>query len=98
MRNYFTSEALQEPSFRNFIFAPLMGLAFLMFLPFIGFYLTAQALLLKMESVAQGFMSDEVAVGNAYLTGSRDGTKLPESDTDLDAIEKEVLDRRKQKK
>jgi len=91
MRNYFTTEALNEPCARNFIIAPFMGLLFLMFLPFIGFYLTAKALVAKMIDVAS-FSPPQV--GNAYLTGSPNFGTLPESDS-LSDIEKEVANRRK---
>jgi len=94
MRNYFSSEALQEPAARNFFFAPLMGLMFLMFLPFIGFYLTVQALGIKLVDVTKSF-SGSPAVGNAYLTGAAPDASMSEVAEPLLDIENEVIARRK---
>jgi hypothetical protein len=99
MRNYFSHEALTEPSLRNFIFAPIIGLAFLMFLPFIGFFLTIKALLMKAGQIWSNIhvVGSQPAIGTAYLTGTETSTKLPESNDCLADLEKEVLDRRNKK-
>lgn len=90
MRNYFTTEALQEPAARNFIFVPLMGLAFLMFLPFIGFYLVAQALALKIYSLRDALPGAMLATGTAHLTGHEPSSKLVDVSKALIDIENEV--------
>lgn len=44
MTNYFTTESLQQPCLRNLLLAPFLGLALLLFLPALGFYLTFKAI------------------------------------------------------
>lgn len=95
MRNYFTTEALQEPSFRNFLFVPLMGLAFLMFLPFIGFYLVFQALAAKLFSFRDALPGMMVAPGTAHLTGHEPSGKLIDVGEALSDIENEIRQLRK---
>ena len=102
MRNYFTHEALTEPHFRNFIFAPIIGLAFLMFLPFIGFYLVASALVIKANGLLKSLVHSQVAAPvtmDAYLTGKEPGVKLDEaSDSYLADLQKEIERLRKLEK
>ena len=42
MRNYFSSEALSEPCWRNLFLGPAMGLAFIIYMPAVGFYLVGE--------------------------------------------------------
>jgi hypothetical protein len=68
-----------------------------MFLPFIGFFLTAQALAAKVAITWTGIWGMEPAMGEAYLTGSPNKSKVPESNNELEELETEVLDRRNKK-
>jgi len=72
---------------------PIIGLAFLMFLPFIGFYLVASALTQKVISVIKPAVNDAMisppVPGAAYLTGN-EPSGTPESDKVLDELHKEV--------
>ena len=84
------------------MFAPVIGAAFLMFMPFIGFYLTAQTAL---QPVARMFRKStaEIAAsvspglqpGMAHLTG-RAGEKKAEDGVTwrLAALEREIAARR----
>ena len=72
---------------------PIIGLAFLLFLPFIGFYLVIEALAqLSTKLIRRGvesYVSQTPAVGQAHLTGNQpSGT--PESNEVLDELHKEV--------
>lgn len=73
---------------------PIIGLAFLMFLPFIGFYLSAQAIVLKLSHVfkhATVSVSAPPAVGAAYLTGHE---ATGQKDESLAELHKEIQSRR----
>lgn len=72
------------------LLTPIMGLAFLMFLPFIGFYLSVSALVQKVTPLFT--LPAAPAVGTAYLTGHEVGT--PESKTDLEQLDEEIQSRR----
>ncbi|HEX8910684.1 MAG TPA: hypothetical protein VF805_15875 [Anaeromyxobacteraceae bacterium] len=89
-----------------FVLAPIMGAAFLMFLPFVGFYLAISAVL---RPVTRGFRrsAEEVAAtltpgwapGEAHLTGKRaEGEaveeKGPPAEDALSEVEREVAKRR----
>jgi hypothetical protein len=70
------------PTAAALLATPLLGLAFLMFLPFIGFLLTAQAALTPVgrfaREVAVGFgatLSPIPVVGASHLTGQADGSE-----------------------
>jgi hypothetical protein len=70
---------------------PIMGLAFLMFLPLIGFYLCVHALVTKAMHVFN-VNTLPVATGAAYLTGNEpQGSTTSE---DLDELHKEIQSRR----
>ena len=99
---------LRIPLVVAFVVAPLMGAAFLMFLPFIGFYLAFQAALRPVAKLfhhsATEFaatMSPGWAPGEAHLTGKRaagegveeKGPTTPASE-ELAKIEREVEARR----
>ena len=86
--------------------APALGAIFLMFMPFIGFYLTAQTLL---RPVTRGFkkstteiaasMSPGLAAGTAHLTGKAGDEKKADGAAGehpaLTEIEKEIAAKRK---
>jgi hypothetical protein len=102
---------LRIPLLLAFVVAPLMGAAFLMFLPFIGFYLAFHA---AFRSVAKLFrhsateiaatMSPGWAPGEAHLTGKRpegEGVEEkgpPATSDELAKIECEVESRRNERK
>lgn len=75
------------------LLTPIMGLMFLMFLPFIGFYLSAAALFQKGVSLFEKASTPEVSIGVAYLTGNETSEKT-EQNTDLDELDKEIQARR----
>jgi hypothetical protein len=89
------------------VVAPLLGAAFLMFMPAIGFYLTAKAL---SRPVVQLFhrsteelaatMSPGLVPGQAHLTGKRGDAAVEEAarvaaeDRELDVLQAEIDARR----
>jgi hypothetical protein len=92
-----------------FVLAPIMGAAFLMFLPFVGFYLAISAAL---RPVTRGFrrsaaevaatMTPGWAPGEAHLTGKRaEGAaveeKGPPAEDALSEVEREVAKRREER-
>ena len=100
------------PLLLAFVVAPLMGAAFLMFLPFIGFYLAFQAALRPVAKLFRhsateiaATMSPGWAPGEAHLTGKRaegegveeKGPATPASE-ELAKIEREVEARRNERK
>jgi hypothetical protein len=86
---------------------PVIGLMFCMFLPFIGFALTAQAAALPVvrmfRSHAEGLaatVSPGLVHGEAHLTGKREEPAAEEKAPGaaagrLDALEKEIEEKRK---
>jgi hypothetical protein len=70
--------------------SPIMGLLFLMFLPFIGFYLSVIALGKKVASFVT--IPAPAVVGVAYLAG-HDGDK-PTEKTELEQLDEEIQQRR----
>ncbi len=96
---------LHVPLLLAFVLTPLMGAAFLMFLPLIGFYLAASA---AVRPVARLFTrsATEIAAtmqpgwqpGEAHLTGKRgeEGAeeKAPPAEGELASLEKEIEARR----
>jgi hypothetical protein len=99
------------PLLLAFVVAPLMGAAFLMFLPFIGFYLALHAAvrpLLKLFHSSATEIAATVhpgwAPGEAHLTGKRaegEGVEEkgpPPAEGELASIEKEVEARRNEHK
>ena len=73
------------------LLTPIMGLAFLMFLPMIGFYLCAQAIVVKTSHVFN-VNTVPVATGAAYLTGHESHGST--SSEDLEELNKEIQSRR----
>jgi hypothetical protein len=73
---------------------PIMGLAFLMFLPFVGFYLALSALFQKVGHLVTGLFETLVkpspVTGTAHLTG-QEGTT---GSDDLKELDKEIQARR----
>jgi hypothetical protein len=85
--------------------APLLGAGFLMFMPAIGFYLVARAAVMPLVGAFRR-SSTEIAAsmrpglvpGEAHLTGKPGEAAEPAAkgeDAALDALEKEVRERRK---
>jgi hypothetical protein len=99
------------PLLLAFAVAPIMGAAFLMFLPFLGFYLAFSAALRPVVNVFRR-SAEEVAAtvqpgwapGEAHLTGRRAegegaGEKGPPSaDERLETLSKEIGERREEQK
>jgi hypothetical protein len=88
-----------------FVVTPIIGLAFLMFLPMIGFVLLAQAIALKISGrVFQeaGALAASVAPaqahGAAYLAGKEGEKPAEKVSPELEQLEKEVAARRDEKK
>jgi hypothetical protein len=85
--------------------APMLGAGFLMFMPFIGFYLTAKALTRpvvrlfnKSTTELAATMSPGMVPGEAYLTGKAGEKKAEAKGTaeekQLDALQAEIDARR----
>lgn len=85
--------------------APMLGAGFLMFMPFIGFYLTAKALtrpvvrlFSKSTTELAATMSPGMVPGEAYLTGKAGEKKAEAKGTaeekQLDALQAEIDARR----
>jgi hypothetical protein len=86
-----------------FVVVPVIGLAFLMFLPAIGFALFAKAIALRLTGhVAEGASSlaatvaPGVATGAAYMAGHKEADKPAGKVTpELEKLEKEIEEQRK---
>ena len=85
--------------------APVLGAAFLMFMPFIGFYLTAQTALRpvarmfkKSTTEIAASMSPGLQPGTAHLTGRPGEEKTEGAEAkELTALEKEIAAKRAEK-
>jgi hypothetical protein len=85
-----------------FAVVPVIGLAFLMFLPAIGFALFGKAIVLRLTGhVAEGASSlaaniaPDMATGAAYMTGHKDEEKPAEKVApELEKLEKEIEKKR----
>lgn len=85
-----------------FAVVPLAGVAFLMFLPAIGFYLFGKAVVMRLTGhVAEGASSlaatvaPDMATGAAYMTGHKEGEKPAEKvNPELEKLEKEIKEKR----
>lgn len=79
------------------LITPVLGLTFLMFLPFIGFYLCLEALIKKVVRMATPVLHPTMMVGEAHLTGhGPSGDVGPRSDSPaLEELAKEIDRRRK---
>ena len=90
-----------------FAIAPLMGAAFLVFLPFIGFYLALQAALRPVARLFRRSATEMAATvspgwrpGEAHLTGRRAEAERPEeghaeSEGELAELEREIAEKRR---
>ncbi len=93
---------LHIPLLLAFVVTPLMGAAFLMFLPLIGFYLAASAVVRPVVRMFSRSATEIAATmepgwqpGEAHLTGKRseaEGTeeKAPPAEGELASLEKEI--------
>ena len=93
-----------------FVIVPLLGALFLMFLPFVGFALFAYAIAKKLASLVTRSATDLAATvqpggfapGSAYFTGKpdekKDGAPEAPKSTELEQLEREVAERRGEKK
>jgi hypothetical protein len=85
-----------------FAVIPVIGLAFLMFLPMIGFALFGKAIAMKVTGhVADGATSlaaniaPDLATGAAYMTGHKEEEKPAEKVApELEKLEQEIKDKR----
>ncbi len=85
-----------------FLVVPVVGLAFLMFLPAIGFALFAQAIAMKItgrvvESAGSlaASVAPDMATGAAYMTGHKEGEKKAEPATpEVEKLAKEIESKR----
>ena len=85
-----------------FLVVPVIGLAFLMFLPAIGFVLLAKAAAMRLTGhVAEGASSlaatvaPDLATGAAYMAGHKDEEKPEEKVTpEIEKLEKEIKEKR----
>jgi hypothetical protein len=91
-----------------FAIAPLMGAAFVMFLPFVGFYLVLQAALRPVTRLLRRSAAEVAATvspgwqpGEAHLTGRRakgedaEGEGPPAADGELSSLEREIAAKRR---
>lgn len=98
------------PLLAAFVLAPLMGAAFLMFLPFIGFYLAISAALRPVASLFHRSATEIAATvqpgwlpGEAHLTGRReeeDGVEEkgpPKAEGELASLEREIEQKRSER-
>ncbi|WP_242360148.1 hypothetical protein [Anaeromyxobacter sp. SG17] len=102
-----TARYLRLPFLLVLAVVPLAGLVFLMFLPFIGFYLFANALVKKLTGgVKRGAtelastVSPGWTPGEAHLTGKAGEEKKAagEATPELSRLEKEIAARKEEKK
>jgi hypothetical protein len=98
---------LHVPLLAAFVLAPLMGAAFLMFLPFIGFYLAAHAALRPVAGLFTHGAKEIAATmqpgwqpGEAHLTGKRaeeEGAEKPPAEGELAKLAKEIEAKRNER-
>jgi hypothetical protein len=73
---------------RNLLLAPIWGLIFIMFLPFIGFYLVFEAIATKVfKSIV---MQPPTVVGTAYVSGQEPAGDKSEDLVELEAKVKDL--------
>jgi hypothetical protein len=96
------------PTLVALLATPVLGLAFLVFLPFIGFLLTFKAAVSPFARLVHGSAGSMAATmspgwqpGEAHLTGKRDEHPSveekgpPAADEDLEALQREIERKRK---
>ncbi len=103
-----TARYLRLPFLLVLAVVPLAGLVFLMFLPFIGFYLFANALVKKLTGgVKRGAtelastVSPGWTPGEAHLTGKpgeKERADEAKATAELERLEKEIAARKEEKK
>ncbi|MGZ6144109.1 MAG: hypothetical protein ACXWLM_12280 [Myxococcales bacterium] len=91
---------IHAPLLALFVLAPVMGLGFAMFLPFIGFALPFYALGKKLMGAGRKAAEDVAATmtpgwqpGEAYLAG-KPGEKAAKEERHLEKLEKEIEEKR----
>jgi hypothetical protein len=97
-----TTKYLSVPFPLLFLVVPIIGLAFLIFLPFIGFALFANAVVRRLTGhVAEGAtklaatVAPDAATGAAYMTGEKGEEKPAEKvSPELEKLEKEIEEKR----
>ncbi len=97
-----TAKYIAVPFPLLFAVVPVVGLAFLMFLPAIGFALFGQAIAMKVTGhVAEGAtnlaatVAPDLATGAAYMTGHKEGEKPAEKAApELEKLAKEIEEKR----
>ena len=97
---------LHVPLLLAFAVAPVMGAAFLMFLPFVGFYLAGTAAVRPVARIFQRTAAELAATvqpgwapGEAHLAGRRAETGRDEArNARLDRLEQEIAARREERK
>jgi hypothetical protein len=84
-----------------FLVVPVIGLAFLMFLPAIGFALFGKAIAMRLTGhVAEGATSlaaniaPDLATGAAYMTGKEEEKAAGKVSPELEKLEKELKEKR----
>ncbi len=86
------------PTLAAILATPIVGLAFLMFLPMIGFVLCAKAVAVKLTGPATELaasVSPGMATGAAYMTG-KEGEKAEEKAApEVEKLAKEIEEKRK---
>jgi len=98
------------PTVAALLLAPILGLTFLMFLPFIGFYLTLEAAVQPVLRIFRREAAELAATmspgwqpGEAHLTGKREEeTKIDEGrgppESDLEKLAREIEAKRQERK
>ena len=91
---------VHAPLLALFVLAPVMGLGFAMFLPFIGFAMPAYALGKKLAGAGRQAAENVAATmtpgwqpGEAYLAG-KPGEKAATEERHLEKLEKEIAEKR----
>jgi hypothetical protein len=97
-----TAKYIAVPFPLLFAVVPVIGLAFLMFLPAIGFALLGKALVMKLTGhVAEGAgalaatVTPDLATGAAYMAGHKDEEKAADKVTpEIEKLEQEIKAKR----
>jgi len=97
-----TTRYVRVPFPLLFVVIPVVGLAFLIFLPFIGFALLAYAIIERIAGHASRRADDLAATvvpphatGAAYLAGHDGEKKNEEVSPEIEKLEKDVAEKRK---
>jgi hypothetical protein len=102
-----SEDYVHVPLLIAFVLAPVMGAAFLMFLPFIGFYLAGQAALVPVTGIFRCSATELAATlqpgwqpGEAHLTGQPGGEHVEGGgaaalEDRLDILQREIDARRR---